>query len=90
MQVLIGRAERLAGGRVADLAQVVEVAVRVAGLALGGVAEEAGDVGVALDVGLPAEVEVAPVRLRLALEGLDQVLVGSRSFEHGSCPPCRD
>src|SRR5215471_18260012 len=42
-------AQRLAGRRITDLLQVVEVTVRVAGLALGGVAEQAGDVGLALD-----------------------------------------
>ena len=60
---------------IADLLQEVEVAVRVAGLALGGVAEQAGDVGVALDVGPAGEVEVAAVRLRLAGERVLQVVV---------------
>ena len=35
----------------------------VARLGLGGVAEEAADVGIAFDVGLPREVHVATVRL---------------------------
>src|SRR5258706_4769396 len=38
-QVLLAAADRLAGRRIADLPQVLEVAVRLAGLALGGVAE---------------------------------------------------
>ena len=37
-------------------------------------AEEGGDVGVALDVGLLGEVQVAAVRLALAGEGLLEVL----------------
>ena len=74
-------ADRQAGGRVADLLQVVQVAVRVAGLALGGVAEQAGDIGIALDVGLLGEVEIAAVRLRFAGERVFQVLVGLGPFE---------
>ena len=64
------------GRRIADLLQVVEVAVRVAGLAVGGVLEEAGDLGEALDVGDLCEVQVAAVRLRLAGEGVLEVLMG--------------
>jgi hypothetical protein len=75
LEVLCRVAERQARGRVADLLQVVEVAVRVAGLALGGVAEVAGDLGVALHVGDLREVEVAPVRLRLAGERVLEVLI---------------
>src|SRR5262245_66059793 len=59
------------------------MAVRVAGLRLGRVAEEAADVGVALDVRLAREVEVAAVRLRFAGEGLLQVLVRLRALERG-------
>ena len=62
--------------RVADLGEEVEVTERVAGLALGDRTEQRGDVGVALDVGLLREVEVAAVRLALAREGLLEVLVG--------------
>ena len=48
----------------------------MAGLAVGGVLEEAGDLGVALDVRDLGEVQVAAVRLRLAGERVLQVLVG--------------
>ena len=48
----------------------------VAGLALGGVAEQARDVGVTLDVGDLGEVEVAAVRLRLAGERFLEIRVG--------------
>ena len=54
----------------------VEVAERVAGLALGDRAEQRGDVGVALDVGLLGEVQVAAVGLALAGERLLQVVLG--------------
>ena len=67
---------RLVGHRVADLGEEVEVAERVTGLALGDRAEQRGDVGVALDVGLLREVQVAAVGLALAGERLLQVLLG--------------
>ena len=51
LEVQPGVADRLAGRGIADALQVVEVAMRVAGLALGGVAEQAREVGVTLDVG---------------------------------------
>ena len=55
--------------------------MRVAGLGLRGVAEQAADVGIALDVGLPREVQVAAVRLRLAREGILEVVVGLAALE---------
>ena len=85
LEVVVGGADGLAGGGVADLGEEVEVAEGVAGLALGDRAEEGGDVGVALDVGLLGEVEVAAVRLALAGERLLEVLVGLAALEvrHG-------
>ncbi len=73
------------GGRVADLGEELEVTVGVAGLALGDRAEQRGDVGVALDVGLLGELQVAAVGLALAGERLLQVLVGLGAVEvsHG-------
>ena len=59
------------------------MAERVAGLALGDRAEQRGDVGVALDVGLLREVQVAAVRLALAGERLLEVVVGLGSVEFG-------
>src|SRR6476660_3409332 len=73
LQVVGGGAHGHAGHRVADLGEEVEVAERVTGLALGDRAEERRDVGVALDVGLLREVQVAPVRLALTGEGLLEV-----------------
>src|SRR3989304_5565573 len=64
------------GGRgVAPRLQVVGGAVRVARLAVGGLAEVAGDLGIALDVGHLREVEVAAVRLRLPRECVLPVFV---------------
>ena len=54
--------------------------VRVAGLAVGGLLEVAGDLGVALDVGDLCEIEVAAVRLRLAGKRVLEVLMGLRSL----------
>src|SRR5690606_6947907 len=69
LEVVLGVADRQAGGGVAGGPEVVEVAVRMAGLALGGVAEVARDLRVTLHVGLLGEVEIATVGLRLAREG---------------------
>jgi hypothetical protein len=52
----------------------------MAGLALGGRAEQRGDVVLAFDVGLVREVEIAAVGLRFAGERIAQVLLGLRSF----------
>src|SRR5580693_5068979 len=68
LEVQVRVAERLAGRGITDALQVVEVAVCVAGLALGGVAEQARDVGVTFDVRDLGEVEVTAIRLRLAGE----------------------
>src|SRR5205823_4457222 len=75
-QVLVGRPDGLVGGRIARLLEEVEVAVCVAGLAIGGVAEEAGDVGIAFHVGVLGEVKIAAIGLGLAGEGGLEVVVG--------------
>ena len=71
----------LLGVAAADGLEVLEVAVRMAGLALGGRAEHRGHVVETLDVGLGREIEIATIRLRLAGEGVLQVLVGLGSCE---------
>src|SRR3954452_12602484 len=68
VEVVGGGADGDAGHRVADLGEEVEVTERVAGLTLRHRAEQRGDVGVALDVSLLREVEVAAVGLALARE----------------------
>src|SRR5690606_31802471 len=82
---LLRVADRLAGRRITDALQVIEVAVRVAGLALRGVAEQARQVGVTLDVGDLGEIEVATVRLRLAGERFLEVCVGLAALELSHC-----
>src|SRR5664280_357606 len=76
LQIVLGRADRGAGDRVAYLAEEVEVAERMSGLPLGDGPEERGHVGVALDVRLLREVEVAAIGLALAGERLLQVFLG--------------
>jgi hypothetical protein len=61
--------------------------VRVARLGLGGIAEQTADVGIALDVRLSSEVEVAAVGLGLPSEGVLEVLMGLRSLEVGHGHP---
>jgi hypothetical protein len=63
LQVIGGRAEGQAGGGVAALLEILEVAVRVAGLAFRRGAEQRGDVSVAFDVGLVCEIQIATVGL---------------------------
>src|SRR5690606_38636656 len=81
LQVVGGRPGRQPGRRVADGFEVLEVAVRVAGLAFGGRAEHRGDVVVAFDVRLRGEIQVAAVGLRFAGERVLQVLLGLRAFQ---------
>ena len=57
------------------------MAVRVAGLAFGGRAEQRGHVVLAFDVGLVCEVQIAAVGLRFAGEGVLQIVVGLGTFE---------
>ena len=59
----------------------LQVAVRVAGLAFGGGAEQRGHVVLPLDVGLVREVQVAAIGLRFAGKGVLQVLLGLRTFQ---------
>ena len=74
LEVQLRLADRQAGGRIADLAHVVEVAVGVARLPLGRVAEKTGDVRLPFHVRLAGEVEIAAVGHRLAGEGVLEVL----------------
>jgi len=54
-QIHVGGADRLVRRRITGGLQEVEVAVGMPGLGLGGVAKQAPDVGIALDVRLPRE-----------------------------------
>src|SRR5687767_112059 len=75
LQVQQGTADRLAGSRITDFFQEIEVAVSVAGLALSRVAEQAGDVRISFDVSLAREIDITPVGLRLTGESMFQVFM---------------
>src|SRR5580698_1197223 len=81
LEVVAGLADRQAGRRVAAHLEELEMAVRMAGLALGGRAEDHGDVVVAFDVGLLCEIEVAAVGLALAGKRRLQIVFGLGSLE---------
>ena len=83
-QVLARAADRQVGRRIADLLEVLEVTVRVSGLAFGGGAEQRRDVVLPFDVGFRGEIEIASVRLRLAGERGFVVVVGFAALERFS------
>src|SRR5713101_2269806 len=83
LQVVGRRADGHTGHRVADLRQEVEVTERVSRLTFGHRAEQGGDIGVALNVGLLREVEVTTVRLALSRERLFEVVVGLGAVQIG-------
>jgi hypothetical protein len=56
------------------------MAVCMAGFAFGGRAEHGGNVVEPLDVGLLREIQVAPVRLALAGEGVLKIGLGFGAF----------
>jgi hypothetical protein len=60
----------------------------MARLRLRGVAEEAADLRIALDVGGAREVEIAAVGLALGAESVLQVLVGLAPFEGAHVRSC--
>jgi hypothetical protein len=78
------------GGGVAHRAQEVHVAEGVPGLRLGGVAEEAAHLRVALDVRHAREVEVPAVGLALARERVLEVVVLLVPFRSFIVPPWVD
>src|SRR5262249_50058614 len=81
LEVRVGRTDRQTGGRIADGLEVLEVAVRMSRLAFGGRAEHGRNVVVAFHVRLGSEVEIAAIRLRLAREGVLEVLLGLAALE---------
>ncbi len=84
-QILAAGADRQAGGRIAHLLQVFEVAVRVAGFAFGGRTKHRGDVVLAFDISLVGEIKITAVSLGFAGERSFQIFLGFRALEfHGS------
>ncbi len=87
LEVVGGTADGQARGRITDRLEVLQMAVGVAGLALGGGTEHGGDVIVALDIGLIGEVKITAIRLRLACERVLEILFGLAAFEHHHVTP---
>src|SRR6266851_5871826 len=81
LEDVAGRTDRLAGRRVAHFLEIVEMAVRAPGLALGSRAEHGGEIVEALNVDLPGETEIAAVRLALAGKRVLQILLSLGSLE---------
>ena len=73
-------ADRQTGRRIANLLQIVEMTMRMTGLAFRGVAEQPGDFRLAFDVSDLGEIEIAAIGLALARERVLQILVGFGSF----------
>src|SRR5712692_8752144 len=85
LEVRLRLADGLARGGIAHVFEEVEMPKGVARLGIRGVLEEPGHVREALDVRHPGEIEVAPVRLRLAGKGLLEVLVALRALDALAC-----
>src|SRR5476649_1522076 len=81
LEVVVGRTDRQAGRRIATHLEELEMAVRVAGFAFRGRAEDDSDIVVAFDIGLLGEIEIAAVGLALAGKGRLQIAFSLRSFE---------
>jgi len=75
-QVGVARADGHVGGWIADHSQVIEVAMGMTGLTLGGGAEQGCDFREAFHVGLVCEIQITAIGLRLAGEGGLEVVVG--------------
>jgi hypothetical protein len=82
-QVLRSFADRQSGRRIADLLEILEVPVRMAGFAFGGRAKNGGHVVESLHVGLPGEIEVAAIRLRFAGKRVLEVLLRLAALQIG-------
>ena len=61
--------------------QIIEMTVRVSGLAFGGVAKQPRDFRLAFDIRDLGEIEIAAIGLALAGERVLEILMGSGSFE---------
>src|SRR4030067_2325961 len=85
LEVVRGRSDGEASGRVAALLQVFQVPMGVAGLALSRGAEYRRDVVITLDIGLGGEIQIATVGLGLTGKGLFQITFSLTSFKlrHG-------
>ena len=83
----LGCADRLAGRRIADLLEVFEMAVGVAGLAFGSRAEHRGHVVVPFDIGFLSEIKITAVCLALAGKRFLQVFFGPGTLQRHFTSP---
>ena len=67
--------------RIADLREVIEMAMRVTRFAFGRRTKDGGDVVLPLDVRLVREIQIAPVRLRFTGERRLEVVVCLRALQ---------
>src|SRR5205807_3297047 len=74
-------AEWLACGGIANLLEIVEETMSMAGFAFGGIAEVAGNLRVSFHVCNLCEIEISAIRHRLAGEGIFQILMSFASFQ---------
>jgi len=81
LEIVRRAADRQSGGGIADGLEVLEMAMRVAGLTLGSRTEHGGNVVVTLNVGLRCEIQVPAVGLRFAREGFLQVVFRLAALE---------
>src|SRR5205807_707777 len=83
LEVGVGGADRLAGGRIAHFFQIFQMAMGMAGLAFGGGAEHGGDIVMALHIGLLREIEIAAVGLAFAGKSFFEIFPGLGVLECG-------
>src|SRR5690242_6672818 len=81
LEIFTSPANGQVGGRIAHHLQILQVPVRVPGLTFGGRAKQRRHIVVAFHVGLRGEVQVTPVRLRLAGERGLQIVVRAAAFQ---------
>jgi hypothetical protein len=86
LEVVRGVSDGQAGGRIAHHLQVFQEPVGMPGLALGRRAKHRRHVVVALHVRPLGEVEITAIGLRLAREGVLEIVLGLAAFEcHTTC-----
>src|SRR5438552_15144473 len=81
LEILLGLPDRFSGRRIAHFLQEVEVTEGVPSFGVRGVLEETRDVGEPFDVRDAREVQIPPVRLRLAGEGFLEVFEALSALE---------
>src|SRR5262249_25676014 len=81
LEVQCSIAERKPSRRIPHLLEIVEMTMSMTGFAFRSFAEVTGHFGIAFHIGHLREIEVAPVRLRLAGKGVLQIRMGLCAFQ---------